>query len=168
MNNGSGPIMRLVLLLALLLQVPAALAAELKPFTTDGCTDFPDGVQGHEDLWLDCCVAHDYAYWKGGTREERRKADRELRQCVARVGHPVIANIMLAGVRVGGSPYWPTEFRWGYGWPYGRGYRPLSEEEKRQVERLTPPAVKKLLQRLAGEGSPDALQLPKSLKEQTR
>lgn len=132
----------------LLLASPMLVAAELKPFTTDGCTDFPDGVQGHEDLWLDCCIAHDYAYWKGGSYEDRLRADRELRQCVARVGHPVIAQIMLAGVRVGGSPFWPTDFRWGYGWPYGRGYRPLTPEERAQVERLTPPSVKRLLQRL--------------------
>lgn len=29
---------------------------------------------------------------------------------------------MLSGVRVGGSPYWPTKFRWGYGWSYPHGY----------------------------------------------
>jgi len=40
---------------------------------------------------------------------------------------------MLAGVRVGGSPYYPTPYRWGYGWPYARGYKALSDEEKAQV-----------------------------------
>jgi hypothetical protein len=40
---------------------------------------------------------------------------------------------MLAGVRVGGSPLFPTSYRWGYGWSYQRGYQPLSEREKRQV-----------------------------------
>ena len=45
-----------------------------------------------------------------------------------------IAAIMLAGVRVGASPYWPTRFRWGYGWPYFRGYKPLSTSEKRAVK----------------------------------
>ena len=37
---------------------------------------------------------------------------------------------MLGGVRVGGSPYWPTQFRWGYGWPYPRGYQALSPDER--------------------------------------
>ena len=36
---------------------------------------------------------------------------------------------MLTGVRIGGSPYFPTSYRWGYGWPYPRGYQDLSEDE---------------------------------------
>mgnify|MGYP006979921965 CR=1 FL=1 len=28
----------------------------------------------------------------------------------------------------------PTPFRWGYGWPYPRGYKVLSESERQQVE----------------------------------
>ena len=43
---------------------------------------------------------------------------------------------MLAGVRVGGSPYFPTSFRWGYGWPYPRWYRTLSESELKQIKLL--------------------------------
>jgi len=27
---------------------------------------------------------------------------------------------MFVGVRVGGTPYLPISFRWGYGWPYLR------------------------------------------------
>jgi len=49
------------------------------------------------------------------------------------VGEPQIANLMLAGVRVGGSPYFPTSYRWGYGWSYSRFYKPLTEEEKLQI-----------------------------------
>jgi len=41
---------------------------------------------------------------------------------------------MYGGVRIGGSPYWPTKFRWGYGWPYLRGYKPLTFEEKIQLD----------------------------------
>jgi len=40
----------------------------------------------------------------------------------------------LAGVRVGGSPFFPTSFRWGYGWPYPRFYGDLSFDERRQIE----------------------------------
>lgn len=43
---------------------------------------------------------------------------------------------MLAGVRVGGTPYLPTMFRWGYGWPYPRGYKALTDEERQQIEAL--------------------------------
>lgn len=115
----------------------ATLAAEnIKPFTSDGCSVFPDGTLEQKDLWLLCCTAHDYAYWQGGTYQERLIADKILRQCVANVGEPQIAKLMLAGVRVGGSPYLPTSFRWGYGWPYPRGYKVLTDAEKKQIALL--------------------------------
>ena len=97
-------------------------AEEIKPFTSDGCSAFPDGTFEQQQLWLDCCTAHDKAYWRGGTYQQRLDADLALKQCVAKVGEPLISELMLAGVRVGGSPYWPTKFRWGYGWPYFHGY----------------------------------------------
>ncbi|GAB1266896.1 hypothetical protein NBRC116493_01490 [Aurantivibrio infirmus] len=122
-------------------------AAELAPFSSDGCSDFPDGTLQQKTLWLDCCTAHDRSYWLGGTQAEREFADKELQSCVAGVGEPEIALLMLAGVRVGGSPYWITRYRWGYGWPYWQGWRPrgyrvLSEDEKLQVELLESQAEK--------------------------
>jgi len=112
-----------------------ATPGHLKPFTTDGCSRFPDGTQAHRTLWLACCTAHDLAYWRGGTYAEREQADKTLRRCVASVGQPEIAALMLAGVRVGGSPFWPTSYRWGYGWPWPRGYGALTAEEQAQVTR---------------------------------
>ena len=109
-------------------------AENIKPFTSDGCSSFPDGTFEHNQLWLSCCTAHDYAYWQGGTYQERLVADKELQQCVAKVGEPHIANLMLAGVRVGGSPYLPTSFRWGYGWSYPRWYKVLTDAEKKQIK----------------------------------
>ncbi len=102
----------------------AALTEPLPPtaFTSDGCSLWFDGD------WLECCVVHDLAYWRGGIREERQKADRALKQCVADRGYPAMAGIMVAGVRVGGVWWLPTCFRWGYGWDYpqsgppGTGY----------------------------------------------
>ncbi len=108
-------------------------AADLKPFTTDGCSGFPDGTSEHKTIWLKCCTEHDYAYWKGGTYQDRAEADEALRACVAEVGEPEIAALMLAGVRVGGTPYLPTRFRWGYGWPYFRGYKEPTREELDQI-----------------------------------
>jgi hypothetical protein len=114
--------------------VPAGtFAAELRPFESDGCSAFPDGTFEQNELWLSCCVAHDYAYWKGGARQERLVADEALKSCVAEVGEPGIAQLMLAGVRVGGTPYFPTRFRWGYGWPYPRGYKALTEDDLKQI-----------------------------------
>lgn len=110
-------------------------ADTLKPFSSDGCSAFPDGTFEQNQLWLRCCTAHDYAYWQGGTYQQRVEADKALRRCVAAVGEEEIALLMLAGVRVGGSPFFPTSFRWGYGWSYPRFYGELSEEELEQVQR---------------------------------
>ncbi len=125
-------------LLIALLFLSSAQAGELKPFTSDGCSAFPDGTWEQRTLWLTCCTAHDYAYWKGGTFAQRVEADEQLRSCVAQVGNPDIARLMMMGVRVGGSPFWPTRFRWGYGWPYPRSYGPLTGEERQQLERMLP------------------------------
>lgn len=129
--------MNLRLLLTSLLAAPVFTSADtLQPFTSDGCSRFPNGTPWQNELWLACCTAHDRAYWKGGTYQERLDADRELEACVARVGEPEVALLMLAGVRVGGSPFFPTTFRWGYGWPYPRYYGPLTDEELEQLEAL--------------------------------
>ncbi len=122
----------------LLLALPCR-ATELAPFTTDGCSLFPEGTLDQQQLWLECCTAHDLAYWQGGTYEQRLNADEALQLCVAQAGEEEIAELMLAGVRVGGSPYWITTYRWGYGWPYWngwqpRGYKALTLEERRTVE----------------------------------
>jgi hypothetical protein len=104
---------------------------DLRAFTTDGCSGgFPEGPPGHPNLWCDCCVAHDLAYWKGGTREQRKAADDTLRECVADKGKAVTGTVMEIGVRAGGTPYVPTSYRWGYGWPFVRGYLPLTPEEE--------------------------------------
>ncbi|KUJ81585.1 hypothetical protein AWR36_013665 [Microbulbifer flavimaris] len=124
-------------LLLLFLGNPLAVEA-IAPFTSDGCSVFPDGTLDQQELWLSCCTAHDLAYWKGGTYEERLLADQALRQCVASVGEPEIGALMLAGVRVGGSPFLPTEFRWGYGWTFPRGYQALTEQEQRQIQAVMP------------------------------
>jgi len=123
-------------ILMIVVLLPTASAAELRPFTSDGCSAFPDGTYEEERLWQICCIAHDYAYWMGGTKQDRENADLDLQTCVASVGQPEVAALMLTGVRVGGTPYLPTKFRWGYGWPWFRGYKELSEAELQQVEAL--------------------------------
>ncbi|KGJ94449.1 hypothetical protein [Colwellia psychrerythraea] len=128
--------MRIIICLLFSLLSASILAETIKPFSSDGCSAFPDGTYQQKELWLSCCTAHDYAYWQGGTYEERLIADEQLQQCVANVGEPKIANLMLTGVRIGGSPYLPTPFRWGYGWSYPRPYKPLTPEEKRQITQL--------------------------------
>ncbi len=86
------------------------------PFTTDGCTLSPDCT------WQSCCVEHDIVYWCGGTAEERRVADARFRACVGGSGGQRVATFMHWGVRLGGHPWLPAYWRWGYGWPWPRGY----------------------------------------------
>jgi hypothetical protein len=126
---------------ALLVLVTAACASssKLRPFTTDGCSLFPDGTAHAKDLWLHCCEAHDHRYWMGGTEEDRMSADLDLRSCVAAAGHPQVADWMLRGTRAGGTPYLPSSFRWGYGWKYLRGYAPLTDGERKQIAESTQP-----------------------------
>ena len=90
---------------------------EIKPFKTDGCSMFPN----HK--WKDCCIEHDKLYWKGGTKEDRKKADIKLMNCVKAKGFPIIAKIMYLGVRVGGHPSLPFPWRWGFGYKYPFKYQ---------------------------------------------
>ncbi|WP_285162639.1 hypothetical protein [Shewanella goraebulensis] len=128
--------MRLILISMLLFISFGVNANEIKPFTSDGCSVFPDGTFAQNELWLACCTAHDYDYWQGGTFKQRLESDKRLKQCVDAVGERYIANIMLVGVRLGGSPYFPTTYRWGYGWPYPRGYQALTSDEIQQIKAL--------------------------------
>ena len=112
-----------------------ANAEQIKPFISDGCSVFPDGHLKENKLWLHCCKAHDYAYWQGGTSTQRKAADKALQQCVAQENQPSIAMLMLVGVRIGGSPLFPSPFRWGYGWSYPRGYKALTKQEQLNIKK---------------------------------
>lgn len=93
-------------------------ASERPPhsFTTDGCSMFPD------DGWVECCVDHDIQYWCGGSRGDRRTADRRLRECVADHKPAALGWLMWGGSRIGGIPWSPFPWRWAYGWDCCRGY----------------------------------------------
>jgi len=109
-------------------------ADSLKPFTSDGCSLFPNGSLEDRNKCLPCCIEHDLAYWQGGTEEQRKEADNKLKHCVAAAGEKQISEIMHFGVTIGGDAIYPTRYRWGYGWPYERGYGALSKEEQTQVK----------------------------------
>lgn len=117
-----------------------ATTATLRPFATDGCSRFPDGTAEQPTLWRHCCVQHDIAYWQGGSYAQRIAADNALRACVAATGEAGIAALMRTGVLVGGSAFWPTSYRWGYGWSPNRGYAPLNDAERRDVQARMPGA----------------------------
>lgn len=63
--------MKIVWIVLLSCIVNVAVASDLKPFTSDGCSVFPDGTLKEKDLWLSCCIEHDRAYWLGGTHKEK-------------------------------------------------------------------------------------------------
>jgi hypothetical protein len=109
----------------------------MHPFSTDGCSLFPDRSLVSKSDWCSCCLAHDLAYWRGGTVDERLKADQDLRSCVLAASRSAeLADLMFAGVRAGGGPYFFTPYRWGYGWPFGRQYEPLSPAEEAEASSL--------------------------------
>jgi len=127
----------LLVTIAAVLLSACASAQVVQPFATDGCSLFPDRSLIDKSDWCSCCLAHDLAYWRGGTADERLKADQDLKSCVfAASGDSKLADLMLAGVRAGGGPYFFTPYRWGYGWPFGRLYEPLSAAEDAQVSSL--------------------------------
>ena len=135
----------IVLSIALLgvFAVSLVTKSELAPFASDGCSAFPDGTYQQKELWLSCCQTHDFQYWQGGTYKQRFDADVQLNQCVAQVGEEEIALLMLAGVRVGGTPFLPTQFRWGYGWAYPHLYGELTADELAQIEAMEAKMVAK-------------------------
>ncbi len=100
-KSASGPI--ILIIAVFLFTITSASAAELHDFTSDGCSLFPDGNFKDRALWCDCCLAHDISYWRGGAREDRRHADKTLRDCVLeRTGSKALADLMYDGVRAGG------------------------------------------------------------------
>lgn len=73
--------------------------------------------------WEGCCDTHDRFYAQGGSVWRRLVVDAALRRCVVRNGSPAWAWAMWVAVRLGGWPFWPVSWRWGFELPYGCGYR---------------------------------------------
>ena len=133
--------MKVILLLSLMTTLTTSCASaatveeNIKPFSNDGCSLFPDGSFKQKDLWCNCCVVHDVAYWQGGSDAQRLAADKKLRSCVLKkTKNPVLAELMYQGVRVGGSSMIPSWYRWGYGWEYGVGDKALTKQQQQQVD----------------------------------
>jgi len=125
---------RLIISILLLLS-NSVIAEQLTAFSSDGCSQFPDGTLTDVNLWCGCCITHDISYWQGGSREQKKQADRALRECVLNsTDNQLLAETMYIGVRLGGLPIFPVWYRWGYGWKYGRGFQMLNKKEMQLVE----------------------------------
>ena len=86
------------------------------PFCSDGCSLWFDKWDGF-DLYP-ACFKHDLKYWSGYPDEEveRLVADAELMIDVAQImGSTQMAEVMFAGVRVGGVEWVKASFSWGFG-----------------------------------------------------
>lgn len=97
----------------------AKTSLSLTPFSTDGCSSFPNGYGSGQ--WLNCCELHDIEYWLGlGGAQGKETADHNFHVCLAKKGHEFLSWLMPFGVRLGEpinfTQVFKTPFRWGYGW----------------------------------------------------
>lgn len=111
----------------------------IRPFTSDGCSMALDSFPGtsHEP-WISCCVVHDTQYWIGGTKEQKIRADEDLKACMQNKGGATqrLGRIYEVFVNRFGSGRSSTTFRWGYGWNYKRPYAALTPEETQQASKM--------------------------------
>jgi len=93
---------------------------------SDGCSggmsaiysklEFLHEKNGKRLQWRHCCEIHDKAYYYGGTKKQKILADEKLSSCVSQVvGNQFLGKAMQTAVEIGGGPYLPTSYRWGYG-----------------------------------------------------
>jgi len=119
------------------------LEKQLKKFSSDGCSSWPEGTSTNPGLWIHCCFYHDLAYWIGGSKKARKKADKTFKSCIQNE-HKQAAELMYFGVRQFGSPKLNSDYRWGYGWNYKRGYIKLNEVEKNFAKKFLPKKNEKI------------------------
>ena len=90
-----------------------------RPFESDGCSVVAEFDQ------RECCVRHDWLYWQGGTRAQRRDADRQFKECIRQTGTAWLAPFRWFGVRFGGVGWLPfRKWRWGFGWRWPQSSAP--------------------------------------------
>lgn len=116
---------------------PSSLLNRLKPFSSDGCPLVAENISyPHEDQWRLCCIEHDKAYWKGGSQEQRQKADSDLQACITERGSPEAARLVYYSIR---SPQkGNSTLPWGYGWMIPRNTAIHSNEELLEIKKMEP------------------------------
>jgi hypothetical protein len=142
---------------------------EIRPFTTDGCSRFPDGLFGsYKGLWLICCELHDISYWAGhGNEQTRSYADNELGQCVDKKTNGWLGDVVWSGPRMAKwlntGKAMPSSYRWGYGWPFvtGSGFN-LNEEQRISIGKNLLTIVPAIEKRRKTEGFPPLTQEDRS------
>jgi len=86
-------------------------------FVYDGCTLFPNTLPGL-DL-KEACFGHDVAYYHGGSKEERKAADKRLKEEASAQGlfGQIMQYPVYIGVRIFGDSFLTKLFNahWGFG-----------------------------------------------------
>ena len=104
-----------------------------RAFHSDGCSVVAEYDQ------RECCVQHDWLYWQGGRREQRREADQQLRDCIQQTQTSWLANIRWFGVRIGGVGFLPfRKWRWGFGWRWPRSSASTPDDSPYSVDSQRP------------------------------
>ncbi len=120
----------LLIVLSMIILSSFAQAQEVKTFTSDFCTGYPEGTLNHPNLWRDCCIEHDLYLWAGGTQRDHDQTDLNLMSCVKKVGAPINADIIFWGIKLGNlSPIKLQDKKWSNAWITPRGLKALSFEE---------------------------------------
>lgn len=92
----------------------------MTPFKSDGCSFIGPIYRafGKVPPGTEFCVEHDREYWAGGTFAEFVASNLRLALRLAEAGYPLLALIRLIGVTLGGWPFLPMPWRWGFGHRY--------------------------------------------------
>gem|GEM_PF-4464610 len=104
-----------------------------RSFQSDQCTFWPDSSFSKD--WSHCCYQHDFYYWAGGTKSERKQVDNQLKACITESSGPLNAALMNFGVRLGSLS--PIKFggkQWGNAWGDKVRHNPLSPKEIEQLQ----------------------------------
>ncbi|WP_127716847.1 hypothetical protein [Halobacteriovorax sp. HLS] len=115
---------------------------ELKPFETDLCTMFSEETRDGKISWEDCCIKHDLAYWVGGTKDDMKRADLEIRSCVKSKGLSKLSYMMYLGIKIGHLSPIKNKYKWGWAYPKkAKTYFPISQQQeaiiKKQLETVS-------------------------------
>jgi hypothetical protein len=90
-----------------------------KQFKFDGCTLVPESIFGYYDITR-FCLEHDFAYWSGGTENDRLLSDIALRNGIASHGgwFWVESRILYYVLRITGDSYLAKLVgrNWGHGY----------------------------------------------------
>lgn len=106
-------------------------SSDVIPFTSNGCSGF------REARFFSCCYVHDMAYWAGGDRSDRRRADGVLRDCLKEISHdPVLSYVAWGLVRLAAIPGWFCCDGWNRAWRNTDRdrYSALTRDEEQQIQ----------------------------------